>query len=208
MRLLFLFLSIALVAGCVGSAPSQNFPKGKENITAIEETHRINLVAPEALDAALQREIKAKVWDSLLPYQGIGYNDVNVTVVEKSPGYELDVIATTKSSPYTDAYRFFYDPGEDSMLLKGYLLEALPEEVRSKTVATALGDEEIQRSFYTGSFTLGEPTVRRVLPSTAERFYTPKTLFSVTWADFEKKVAVSALVDVDEGRVVERWQGE
>ncbi len=50
------------------------------------------------------------------------------------------------------------------------------------------------------------PTVRRVLPETAEKFYLPKTLLSVTWTRFgENPVVVSVLVDPDEGKAVEVW---
>ncbi|MGP8320174.1 MAG: hypothetical protein ACT6FD_05225, partial [Methanosarcinaceae archaeon] len=50
----------------------------------------------------------------------------------------------------------------------------------------------------------GNPSVKRILPETAEKFYEPKTLISVTWKD----IPLSALVDVDTGQVVEVWNGD
>jgi len=45
-----------------------------------------------------------------------------------------------------------------------------------------------------------------VLPETAEKFYLPKTLLSVTWTRFgENPAVVSVLVDPDEGKAVEVW---
>ncbi|MCK4730878.1 MAG: hypothetical protein KAT65_00340 [Methanophagales archaeon] len=50
------------------------------------------------------------------------------------------------------------------------------------------------------------PTVRRVLPETAEKFYVPKTMLSVTWTRFgDNPAVVSVLVDPDEGKAVNVW---
>lgn len=190
-----------LFLGCASKTPINT---ASENESGGE---LINIIAPDSVNETLREQIKAEVKDALLPYEGIEYSRINITVAERSNAYELGVIAATELSPYVDAYRFFYNPEKGELLLKGYLLEALPEEIRSRVIAIALRDQEVQQYFYSASFNPGEPTVRRVLPNTAAKFYAPKQLFSVTWADFENKMAVSALVDLEENNVVQRWQG-
>ena len=81
-------------------------------------------------------------------------------------------------------------------MLTGYLLEAIPQEYRNEAIGLALGNQEIASSVI-GS---GTPIVKRVLPSTAEKFYAPKTLLSVTWE------GTSALIDPDERKVANIWK--
>ncbi len=145
--------------------------------------------------------LEDRIMDSLLPYDGVEY--ANITI--KRTGNEIVVVATSESTPREDVYKFVYDPERDELVLTGYLLEAIPEEVREKAIAVALTDEEIAGAIYSGSF--GEPSVRRILPQTSAKFYTAKQLFSVTWRDFDRGQAVSALIDVEEGRVVQKWSG-
>ncbi len=64
-------------------------------------------------------------------------------------------------------------------------------------------NEQIRDVLSTGMGGNSIPSVKRILPETAEKFYEPKTLLSVTWKDS----SLSALVDVDTGQVVEVWNG-
>ena len=86
--------------------------------------------------------------------------------------------------------------------MTGYLLEAIPATDRIKALDIVFSQGEEIRQAITQS--RSEPTVKRILPQTSEKFYKPKTLLSVTWQD----VQVSALVDVDPYTVVEIWNGD
>jgi hypothetical protein len=84
--------------------------------------------------------------------------------------------------------------------------EAIPPNERAKAISVALQNEDAVNLMRANSLESVTPTVRRVLPETAEKFYLPKTLLSVTWTRFgEKSVVVSVLVDPDEGKAVEVW---
>jgi len=82
-----------------------------------------------------------------------------------------------------------------------YLLEAIPVPVRSEAIGIAMQSKDIAAALGSGANAYGTPSVKRILPETAEKFYEPKTLLSVTWKDS----SLSALVDADTGQVVEIW---
>jgi hypothetical protein len=104
------------------------------------------------------------------------------------------VIAAIKESDRPDIYDFAYEDG--TLLLTGYLLEAIAPQYRDDAISTALTNSEITSSLINP----GIPTVRRILPRTSEKLYAPKTLLSVTW-DW-----TSALIDPDEHKVVKVWK--
>ncbi|VVB86257.1 Uncharacterised protein [uncultured archaeon] len=141
-------------------------------------------------DAARIEEL---LWTGISPYR-TEYETVNISAGSGSSGLRLRVIATAKDSEYPDIYDFVYEG--DKLLLTGYLLEAIPQEYRNEAIGLALGNQEIASSVI-GS---GTPSVKRVLPSTAEKFYAPKTLLSVTWE------GTSALIDPDERKVANIWK--
>jgi len=88
---------------------------------------------------------------------------------------------------------------EDGNLIQtGYLLEAIPMQVRDDAISTALSSSEIASL----SIKPGIPTVRRILPETSEKYYAPKTLLSVTWD------GISGLIDLDEHKVVKVWNAQ
>jgi hypothetical protein len=86
------------------------------------------------------------------------------------------------------------------------VLGAIPPNERAMAISVALQNEEAANLMRANSLETVTPTVRRVLPETAEKFYLPKTLLSVTWTRFgENPVVVSVLVDPDEGKAVNVW---
>ncbi len=86
------------------------------------------------------------------------------------------------------------------------MLVAIPPSERAKAISVALQNEDAANLMRTNSLESVTPTVRRVLPETAEKFYLPKTLLSVTRTWFgENPAVVSVLVDPDEGKAVEVW---
>ncbi|HMB45506.1 MAG TPA: hypothetical protein VKL21_06765, partial [Candidatus Methanoperedens sp.] len=78
----------------------------------------------------------------------------------------------------------------------GYLLEAVPVRYRNEAITVALNDRDVATSVRNS----GDPSVKRILPGTSQKFYVSKTLLSVTWD------GISALVDPDERKVVQVWK--
>ncbi len=138
-------------------------------------------------------KIEGLLWTEITPYR-TEYETVNISVSTMSEGLRLKVIAAAKDTDKSDIYDFVYD-GRD-LLLTGYLLEAVPFQYRNEVIGIAFGNQEVASSVANA----GAPTVRRILPKTSEKFYTPKMLFSVTWG------GISALVDPDERKVVQVWR--
>ncbi len=139
------------------------------------------------------RAIEELLWNEISPYS-TDYETVNITSGKEGNGLRLKVIASTKDSEGLDIYDFTYEGGE--LLMTGYLLEAVPQSNRDEAIGIALSNREVAES----TIASGIPTVRRILPKTAEKYYTPKTLLSVTWK------GISALVDPDERKVVQVWK--
>ena len=137
--------------------------------------------------------IEELLWSEISPYR-TEYEKVNISAGDK--GSRLRVIATSKDSEYPDIYDFVYEEGK--LLLAGYLLEAIPPEYRNEAIGIALENKEVAASVM-GSVS---PSVKRILPGTAGKFYAPKTLLSVTW---EK---ISALIDPDEKKVANIWRAD
>lgn len=138
-------------------------------------------------------KIEELLWAEITPYR-TEYESVNISASGEGKGLRLRVIATSKDADKPDIYDLVYE-GEE-LLLTGYLLEAIPSQYRNEAVGIALASQEV-----TASVTSADaPTVRRILPGTSEKFYTPKMLLSVTWA------GVSALVDPDERKVIQVWK--
>jgi hypothetical protein len=132
------------------------------------------------------------LWDEISPYRA-EYETVNISAGTEGKKLRLKVIAVIKESDRPDIYDLVYD--NDSLLLTGYLLEAIPLQYREDAISTALASSEMA----TMSIKQGTPTVRRILPKTAEKYYEPKTLLSVTWE------GSSALIDPDLHKVVNVW---
>ena len=144
------------------------------------------------------KAIEAELSHQITAYPGAAYGNVTVSTSEKNGGMSLHISATSPTCRYPDIYDFVYLNHE--LIRTGYLLEAIPETTRQEAIGIAMQNPEIA-DVLSGGAGAGVPTVRRILPETAEEFYVPKTCISVTWAD----ASVSALVDMDTGSVVETW---
>jgi hypothetical protein len=137
-------------------------------------------------------KIEELLWNEISPYR-TEYETVNISSSAEGKKLRLKVIAAIKESDRPDIYDFVYE--NESLLMTGYLLEAIPAQYRDEAISTALASSEIA----TLSIKPGTPTVRRILPKTSEKYYVLKTLLSVTWD------GSSALIDPDEHKVVKVW---
>ncbi len=136
-------------------------------------------------------KIEELLWVEISPYRA-EYELVNISSSTRGKSLVLRVIATIKETDNPDIYDFVYENGE--LLQTGYLLEAISPVYRDEAIGIALGSQEVAAA------AAGNPTVRRVLPTTSEKFYAPKTMLSVTWK------GISALVDPDERKVAQVWK--
>jgi hypothetical protein len=139
------------------------------------------------------QSIEELLWFEIAPYK-TEYDIVNISSKGDANEMRISVIAKAVDSEKLDIYDFAYQNNE--LLLTGYLLEAVPQIFRNEAIGTALNDKDLAASIRNQ----GEPSVKRILPKTSEKFYAPKTLLSVTWK------GISALVDPDERKVVQVWR--
>jgi len=139
------------------------------------------------------QSIEELLWFEIAPYK-TEYDFVNISSKGNANQMRLSVTAKAVDSEKLDIYDFSYQDNE--LLLTGYLLEAVPQMLRNEAIGIALNDKDIASSIRNS----GEPSVKRILPKTSEKFYAPKILLSVTWK------GISALVDPDERKVVQVWR--
>ena len=144
-------------------------------------------------------DIEAQLSRQITPYQGTEYDNVTISANEKDDVMHLHISATSPTCRYPDLYEFAYR--DQKLTRTGYLLEAIPEKTRQNAIGIAMENPDIASSL---SGDVGNPTVRRILPETSEKFYKAKTCLSVTW----EKILTSALIDVDTLSVVKMWNGE
>lgn len=137
--------------------------------------------------------IEKLLFQEIIPYK-TEYERVNISSSDEAGIMHIKVISTAIDSDSPDIYEFVYE--NDELKLTGYLLEAISLMNRNEAIGIAINDQDLAASVRN----LGAPSVKRILPKTSEKFYTPKTLFSVTWK------GVSALVDPDERKVVQVWK--
>ncbi len=183
-KILLVIVILTIAALCIGFGINQEQSNARP-----AWVHEVNWQgAPN--DAGAVEEL---LWNEISPYRA-DYETVNITSGKEGNGLRIKVIASTKDSEGLDIYDFTYDNGE--LLMTGYLLEAVPTSNRDEAIVIAISNREIAESYITS----GTPTVRRILPKTAEKYYMPKTLLSVTWK------GISALVDPDERKVVQVWK--
>jgi hypothetical protein len=160
--------------------------------TELEEEMRINIVS----------EVLAEI----MPYKGVKYDKVNISAMKNGEDHDLRVTCFSGACEYPDVYDFTYYGTSKQLVQNRYLLEAIPPSERAKAISVALQSEEAANLMRTNSLESVMPTVRRVLLETAEKFYSPKTMLSVTWTRFgENHVVVSVLVDPDEWKAVTVW---
>lgn len=137
--------------------------------------------------------IEESLFLEIAPYK-TEYEMVNITSIGDTAQIHIKVMATTLDSDTPDIYDFVYE--NNKLLLTGYLLEAVPVMYRNEAIVIALKDRDVATSVRNS----GDPSVKRILPGTSQKFYAPKTLLSVTWK------GISALVDPDERKVVQVWK--
>lgn len=138
-------------------------------------------------------KIEELLFLEIVPYK-TEYELVNITSNGDILDMHIRIMATTLDSDTPDIYDFVYE--NDELLLTGYLLEAVPVRYRNEAITVALNDRDVATSVRNS----GDPSVKRILPGTSQKFYVSKTLLSVTWD------GISALVDPDERKVVQVWK--
>lgn len=152
--------------------------------------HNVQWLGEQPDNAA---KIEELLWVEIAPYK-TEYEMVNISSKGDTKELQIKVMATTLDSENPDIYDFVYDNNE--LLLTGYLLEAVPAMYRNEAIGIALNDRDVATTVRNS----GAPSVKRILPKTSEKFYSPKTLLSVTWK------GISALIDPDERKVVQVWK--
>jgi len=158
------------------------------------------------LNEETRTQIVSEVLAEITPYKGVKYDTVNISPIKNGEDHDLTVICFSDECECQDVYVFTYYRAGKELVLNGHVLDAIPAAERAKAISVALQKEDAANLMRTNSLESVTPTVRRVLPETAEKFYLPKTLLSVTWTRFgEKSVVVSVLVDPDEWKAVEVW---
>ena len=158
------------------------------------------------LNEETRTQIVSEVLAEIMPYRSVKYDKVNISAMKNGKDHDLRVTCFSDACEYPDVYDFTYYGASKQLVQNRYVLEAIPPSERAMAISVALQNEEAANLMRTNSLESVTPTVRRVLPETAEKFYLPKTLLSVTWTRFgENPVVVSVLVDPDEGKAVEVW---
>jgi len=152
---------------------------------------------------AESEDIGKKIIQQVIPYAGTEYENITISASQKNDKLRLHVSGVSANAMHPDLYDFTYNYDNNELIRVSYLLEAIPESVRGEAIGIAMQNEQIRDVLSAGMGGSGTPSVKRILPETAEKFYEPKTLLSVTWKDS----SLSALVDVDTGQVVEVWSG-
>ncbi|KKH45132.1 hypothetical protein [Methanosarcina sp. 1.H.A.2.2] len=178
-----------LIAGVVCINDSENSSSGYE-ITWV------------GISPAESSMIETKIKQQISPYPGMEYDNVTLSASRENDKLRIHAIAESSGSRYPDLYDFTYRDGD--LIQVGYLLEAIPESVRSEAIGVAIQSEDVANALITDTNAYGVSSVKRILPETAEKFYSRKTLISVTWLDH----SVSALIDMDTREVVQVWNGQ
>ncbi len=158
------------------------------------------------LEEETRTGIVSAVSAEIMPYRSVKYDKVNISAMRNGEDHDLRVICFSDACEYPDVYDFTYYGASKQLVQNSYLLEAIPPNERAKAISVALQNEEAASLMRANSLETVTPTVKRVLPETAEKFYLPKTLLSVTWTRFgDNPTVVSVLVDPDEEKAVEVW---
>ncbi len=185
---LLIALLMAAISGCIMGA---------------EDASSENSVVWIGTPPAESEDIGKKIIQQVIPYAGTEYENITISASRKNDKLRLHVSGVSANAMHPDLYDFTYNYDNNELIRVSYLLEAIPESVRSEAIGIAMHNEQIRDVLSTGMSGNSIPSVKRILPETAEKFYEPKTLLSVTWKDS----SLSALVDVDTGQVVEVWSG-
>ena len=189
-------LSVILLIALLGTAISGC-------VVGTDDASLENSVVWIGTPPAKSEDIGKKVIQQVIPYAGTEYENITISASRENDKLRLHVSGVSANSMHPDLYDFTYNYDKNELIRVSYLLEAIPESVRGEAIGIAMHNEQIRDVLSTGMGGNSIPSVKRILPETAEKFYEPKTLLSVTWKDS----SLSALVDVDTGQVVEVWSG-
>ena len=146
--------------------------------------------------------IETKIKQQISPYTGIEYDNITLSASGENDRLRIHVIADSSDSMYPDRYDFRYR--DNDLIWVGYILEAIPESVRSEAIGIAMQNENVASVLGPATNAYGASSVKQILPETSEKFHTGKTLISVSWPDH----SLSALVDMDTREVVQVWNGQ
>ena len=204
--LLILFIAVGLSACAPAGNPTATPTPEDSSSETSPIQHPETTIHGAEISEALAEEIKAAIWASAIPYQGVEYDSIDVSVEKSGDNLGLRVICTSTSCEYPDIYDFTYYTATSELIQTGYVLEAIPPGERSMAIAIALRDEQVINLLESGNLAGITPTARRVLPDIAANFYAPKTLLSVTWTGLaEETTTISVLLDPDEEAVIQTW---
>ena len=162
--------------------------------TPQQSTYDINWIDTPPFGA---EAIEGLIAQHISPYPGAEYDNITASASGDGNALRIRVVAISNECEYSDLYEFVYRDGE--LIRVGYLLEAIPEPIRTEAINIATQSGEVS-GFPTSAV---QPSVKRILPETATKFHSQKTLISITWMD----ASVSALVDMDTKSVVQVWSG-
>ena len=142
------------------------------------------------LNEETRTQIVSEVLAEITPYKGVRYDKVNISAMKNGEDHDLTVICFSDECECQDVYVFTYYRAGKELVLNGHVLDAIPAAERAKAISVALQKEDAANLMRTNSLESVTPTVRRVLPETAEKFYLPKTLLSVTWKTMRSLVVM------------------
>ena len=184
---LLIALLVAAISGCIVGADDAS----KGNIVWV------------GTPPAKSDDIGKMIIQQVIPYAGTEYENITISASKENDKLRLHVSGVSANSMHPDLYDFTYNYDKNELIRISYLLEAIPESVRGEAIGIAMQNEQIRDALSVGMAGSSIPSVKRILPETAEKFYEPKTLLSVTWKDS----SLSALVDMDTGQEVGVWTG-
>jgi hypothetical protein len=158
------------------------------------------------LNEEARTQIVSEVLAEITPYKGVRYDKVNISAMSNGEDYDFTVICFSDECECQDVYVFTYYRAGNELVLNGHVLDAIPAAERAKAISVALQNEGAANLLRANHLESVTPTVRRVLPETAVKFYLPRTMLSVTWTRFgDNPAVVSVLVDPDEWKAVNVW---
>ena len=207
MRILVpIFLILFMIVGLSACTPADNPTATPTPADSIQVEYPATTIHGAELSESLSEEVKEAIRGSVIPYQGVTYDSIDISVENSGDALSLRVISTSTSCEYPDLYDFTYHTDTHELIQTGYILEAIPPGEKSVAITIAFRDEQVRNLFESGNLGSTKPTVRRVLPETSAKFYLPKTLLSVTWITIgENPITISVLLDPDEEVVIQTW---
>jgi hypothetical protein len=120
------------------------------------------------LNEETRTQIVSVVLAEIAPYKGVKYDKVNISAMKNGEDHDLTVICFSDECECQDVYVFTYYSAGKELVLNGHVLDGIPAAVRAKAISVALQNEDAVNLMRANSLESVTPTVRRVLPETAE----------------------------------------